>query len=342
MSFGLQSANMDIADSNSHPFSVLTPDFVLDALESLGYICDGRLLALNSYENRVYQVGIEDSDPLIAKFYRPARWSDEQILEEHEFSFELAEQELPIVAPLVQDGISLFRCGEGDTEFRFALFPRKGGHAPELDNEDNLLILGRLLGRMHRVGSAQQFQHRPKISVDKFGQDSVGFITNHFIPADLKASYNAIAQDVLSRVNELYSANELTFIRVHGDCHVGNILWRDDNPHFVDLDDARMAPAIQDIWMLLSGDRSQQITQLSVVMEGYKDFNEFDARELCIAESLRALRILHYSAWLAKRWDDPAFPHSFPWFNTQRYWEEQILILREQRAALDEPPLPIY
>ena len=325
---------------NAHPFSQLTPDFVLNAVETFGFECDGRLLALNSYENRVYQVGIENSEPLIAKFYRPNRWSDEQILEEHQFCFELVEQELPVVPPLLLDSVSLLHCA--DTPFRLTLFPRKGGHAPELDNLDNLLILGRLLGRMHRIGATSPFQHRPQIDIKNFGYESVEFIKENFIPKELKASYVSITDDILQCIERLYITNDIHTIRVHGDCHVGNILWRDDNPNFVDLDDARMAPAIQDIWMLLSGDRQHQTAQISEILEGYKSFFDFDSRELLLVESLRTLRILYYSAWLARRWDDPAFPHSFPWFNTQRYWEEQILILREQRGALDEPPLTVF
>ncbi len=325
-----------------HPFEALTPDFILDAIESQGYQCDGRLLALNSYENRVYQVGIEESTPLIAKFYRPDRWSDQQILEEHAFCFELVEQELPIVAPLLRDNSSLFERQNNDIAFRFSLFPRRGGHAPELDNLDNLFILGRLLGRMHRIGSSKSFTSRPQISIQSFGYDAVSFIEEHFIPESLAESYHSITHSLLHCMDEIISrVQDIESIRVHGDCHVGNILWRDDNPHFVDFDDTRTAPAIQDIWMLLSGDRARQTIQLCEILEAYSEFNEFDARELQLIETLRTLRILHYSAWLARRWNDPAFPRSFPWFNTQRYWEEQILILREQRAALDEEPLSI-
>jgi Ser/Thr protein kinase RdoA (MazF antagonist) len=325
-----------------HPFESLTPDFILDAIEGRGFECDGRLLALNSYENRVYQIGLEQGEPIIAKFYRPNRWSDEQILEEHAFCYELVEQELPVVAPLQQDQQSLFEVKSNETRFRFSLFPRRGGHAPELDNLDNLSILGRLLGRMHRIGAAKPFQHRPHITLQSYGYDAVDYIYYHFIPDSLKESYQSITQSLLAQMENIFSQfSGVQPIRVHGDCHVGNILWRDDNPNFVDFDDTRMAPAVQDIWMLLSGDRPQQTIQLSEVIEAYNEFHEFNTQELLLAESFRTLRILHYSAWLAKRWDDPAFPHSFPWFNTQRYWEEQILILREQRAALDEEPLRI-
>lgn len=332
-----------MAAATQHPFESLTPDFILQAIEHLGYCCDGRLLALNSYENRVYQIGLEDKEPVIAKFYRPDRWSDEQILEEHAFCYELTEQELPVVAPVSLDQQSLFHTSSEELHFRFALFPRRGGHAPELDNLDNLFILGRLLGRIHRIGASKPFQFRPQISLQSFGYDSVSYIENYFIPDSLKDAYQSIAAKLLERMQQILTQfSNITGIRVHGDCHVGNILWRDDNPHFVDFDDTRMAPAVQDIWMLLSGDRTQQTAQLSEIVEAYNEFHDFDVRELALAESLRTLRILNYSAWLARRWDDPAFPHSFPWFNTQRYWEEQILILREQCAALDEEPLAVY
>lgn len=327
-------------DNPQHPFETLTPDFILQAVEDLGYPCDGHLLALNSYENRVYQIGLEEAEPLIAKFYRPDRWSDQQIMEEHTFCYELEEQELPVVTPVLHAGKSLFYTASEEQSFRYALFPRRGGRAPELDNPDNLFILGRLLARIHRIGAARPFASRPSLDLQSFGYEPVAFVTKYFIPASLKESYCTITDRLLERMSGLYDQfSDIRSIRVHGDCHVGNMLWRDDNPHFVDFDDTRMAPAVQDIWMLLSGDRAQQTTQLHEILEGYNQFHEFDPRELYLLESLRTLRLLNYSAWLARRWDDPAFPHSFPWFNTQRYWEEQILILREQCAALDEEPL---
>ncbi|MFT6351910.1 serine/threonine protein kinase [Neptuniibacter pectenicola] len=323
----------------SHPFERLTPAFLMDAVETQGFWCDGRTFPLNSYENRVYQVGIEEKEPLIAKFYRPNRWRREQILEEHEFCFELAEQELPIVTPLVNEaGQTLFDY-QG---FMFSLFPRRGGHAPELDNMDNLFVLGRLLGRMHRVGAVKPFAHRPEITTQNFGYDSVEFIRDRFIPADLKPAYESVSADLLQAIDEItQQCGEIKKIRVHGDCHTGNMLWRDDAPHFVDFDDARMAPAMQDIWMLLSGDRFEQTAQLSEIVDGYNEFNEFRHTELRLIEVLRSLRIMHYSAWLAKRWEDPAFPHSFSWFNTERYWGEHILELREQMAMLDQAPLKL-
>ncbi len=321
----------------THPFQSLSPSFVMDAVESRGYRCDCRTLTLNSYENRVYQVGIEEGEPLIAKFYRPGRWSDAQIAEEHLFCLELAEHELPVVAPLSgEDGSTLFHFGG----FRFALYPRKGGHAPEFDNLDNLLIMGRLLGRIHRIGALRPFEHRPALDPQTFGHQSAALI-REFIPAEYKANYAALSDDLLQRIDALMGEVAPRFIRVHGDCHAGNVLWRGDVPNLVDLDDARMAPAVQDIWMMLSGDRPRQSAQLSEIVEGYNEFSDFRPRELRLIEALRALRIIHYTAWLARRWDDPAFPRSFPWFDTPRYWGEHILELREQIAALDEPPLQI-
>ncbi|MEZ5530475.1 MAG: serine/threonine protein kinase [Porticoccaceae bacterium] len=322
----------------SQPFYQLGPDVVMDAVESLGYLCDGRQFPLNSYENRVSQVGIEGEAPLIAKFYRPARWSDEQILEEHQFCFELVEQELPVVAPLRNDtGRSLFEY-DG---FRFALYPRKGGQGPELDNLDNLHLLGKLLGRIHAVGAVRPFVRRPVLDSHSFGHEAAALVST-FIPGELKLSYDSLVRDLLQGVDEVIAAaGTVKHLRVHGDCHAGNILWRDDNAHFVDLDDARMAPAVQDIWMLLSGSRDRQLAQLSEIVDGYDQFFTFQPRELQLIEALRSLRIIHHAAWLASRWEDPAFPMGFPWFNTMRYWSEHILELREQFAALSEPPLQL-
>lgn len=323
-----------------HPFSVLEPSFILQAIESQGYVCDGRVLALNSYENRVYQIGIEGSDPVIAKFYRPNRWTNEQIQEEHNFSFELASAELPVVAPVCNSGgESIFSFGE----FRFSLFPRKGGRAPELDNEDNLFVLGRFLGRMHLIGKSKEFKSRPTIESKTYGHESVAFISEHFIPVALKQAYDSLSQDLLQRVDSIIAEQENTRnIRVHGDCHIGNMLWRDNAPHFIDFDDCRMAPAVQDIWMLLSGSRDEQRSQLINILDGYNEFGDFNLSELRMVAVLRTLRMLYFSAWLARRWDDPAFPHGFPWFNTSQYWEGHVLSLREQLFELQEPAIEIY
>jgi len=322
-----------------HPFQTLTPEFIMDAVESQGFRCDCRTLALNSYENRVYQVGIDDGQPLIAKFYRPGRWSGEQIREEHDFCFELADHELPVVAPIRNSG------GESLFEFRgflFALYLRQGGRAPEFDNLDNLLILGRMLGRIHSIGAVQAFAYRPALDIYSFGHDSVQLIREQFIPDDYRASYTAVTDQLLDVIGQIMAgAGPVRMIRTHGDCHAGNILWRDDAPHFVDFDDARMAPAVQDFWMMLSGDRMRQTAQLEALLEGYGEFCTFNPGELRLIEALRTLRMLHYSAWLALRWKDPVFPGTFPWFNTVRYWGEQILELREQLAILAEPPLDL-
>lgn len=324
--------------NDQHPFQSLTPNFIMDAVESRGFRCDCRTLTLNSYENRVYQIGIEESEPLIAKFYRPGRWSDAQIIEEHEFCLELCDHELPVVAPLVDSGgATLFHYGG----FRFALYPRRGGHAPEFDHGDNLLIMGRLLGRLHRIGATRPFVHRPRLDLDTFGRASVEVISENFIPPDYRDNYLALTTDLLQSLDEILDAAAPRYIRVHGDCHAGNILWRDAAPHLVDLDDARMAPAVQDIWMMLSGERSRQNAQLAEIIEGYNEFFDFSPGELRLIEVLRSLRMLHFSAWLARRWDDPTFPHHFSWFNTPRYWGEHILELREQIAALREPPLQL-
>ncbi|WP_010324949.1 serine/threonine protein kinase [Marinobacterium stanieri] len=325
---------------NSQPFYQLTPDTVMDAVESRGYLCDGRILALNSYENRVYQVGIEDETPLIAKFYRPNRWSDEQILEEHQLCFELDEQELPVVAPLRDgQGESLFQF----QDYRFSLYPRRGGRAPELGDPDHLYRLGQTLGRFHLVGQAQPFKSRPALDIQTYGLNSIELIGRDFIPSSLREAYLSLTSDLIASIERCYAAaGDVRRIRVHGDCHGGNILWRDDTPNFVDFDDARMAPAVQDLWMLLTGDdRQQQQLQLAEVVEGYNEFADFDPRELHLVEALRTLRMLHYSAWLARRWEDPAFPRNFTWFNTERYWGEHILQLREQLSAMQEPPLQL-
>jgi Ser/Thr protein kinase RdoA (MazF antagonist) len=323
----------------THPFQTLTPSFIMDAVESQGFSCDCRTFALNSYENRVYQVGIDDGQPLIAKFYRPNRWSDEQILEEHRFCFDLQEHELPVVAPWAnREGETLFHHGI----FSFALYPRQGGHAPEFDNLDNLLILGRMLGRIHAIAAVRPFVHRPALDSKSFGYASVALIKDRFIPAEYRESYTALTSQLLTAIDDILAgAGNIRYIRAHGDCHAGNILWRDGAPHFVDFDDARMAPAVQDLWMMLSGERPRQSAQLAELIEGYNEFYDFNPRELALAGALRALRMLHYSAWLARRWEDPIFPRTFPWFNTVRYWGEHILELREQLAALSEPPLEL-
>lgn len=325
----------------SHPYNDLKPETVIDAVESLGILSDARIFPLNSYENRVYQVGVEDGTPIIAKFYRPYRWSESSILEEHQFSWELFDHELPVVPPIKNEQNQTLHQYNG---FQFSIFKRQGGHAPELDNLDNLFLIGRHLGRMHAIGAQTSFKYRPTITVDEWAVSSREFLlTNDFIPDELTLAYETLTQDLISKVSAIWNRlPDLKTLRIHGDCHGGNMLWRNDLPHFVDFDDCRNGPAIQDIWLLLSGDRQQKTAQLSEIVEGYNEFYDFEPSQLVLVEALRTLRIMNYSAWLAKRWSDPAFPHHFPWFNTERYWAEHALELREQLAALDEDPLKLF
>jgi len=318
-------------------YAGLTPDTVLDALESVGLRGDGRLLALNSYENRVYQIWMEDGPPLVAKFYRPARWSEAAILEEHAFTRELFERELPVVTAAAVGGRVLHEF----RGFRFAVFPKRGGRAPELEDPKTLEWMGRFLGRIHAVGALAPFCDRPTIGIPSFGEEPRDYLVAHgFLPPDLADTWARVVELALDGIRRCYDrAGAVRTLRLHGDCHAGNVLWTDDGPHFVDFDDSRMGPAVQDLWMLLSGDRADMTGQLTDLLAGYEDFFEFDARELNLVEALRTLRMIHYSAWLARRWDDPAFPAAFPWFNTPRYWQNQILELREQVGLLDEPPL---
>jgi len=328
---------MDSVDG-SHPYERLTPDQILGSLEACGFACDGRLLALNSYENRVYQVGIEDQQPLIVKFYRPERWTREAILEEHQFARELAEHEIPVVAPLADAGGSTLHQGD---IFYFAVFPRCGGRWPDLDTREQRLQMGRFLGRMHAVGAIRTFKHRGRLDVDTLGNESKTFLLEQgLIPDYLHEAYASLAEDLLTRIQSLFdTTGGVRHIRLHGDCHPGNILWTDSGPHFVDLDDCRSGPPIQDLWMLLSGDQHEMRRQLEDLLEGYQAFNDFDYTSIILIEALRTLRIMHYAAWIARRWNDPAFPRAFPWFDSPRYWEDHILSLREQAAALDNPPV---
>lgn len=340
----------EVTDQNLHPYDALTPDIVLNAVDSVvprihdlrQSRSDGRQLALNSYENRVYQVGMEEGQPLVAKFYRPGRWPDEAIQEEHDFTEALAQIEIPVVAPLRDDANqSLFEFGG----FRFALYPRRGGRTLELDDPDKLFWMGRFIGRIHALGSVKAFEHRPALNTETFGWEPYRYLmSTEFIPESLREAYSTLVEDVLKQAEAGFERagsleGKIASIRLHGDCHPSNVLWTDEGPHFVDFDDARMGPAIQDIWMLLSGSRRQMTEQLDEILSGYSEFTEFNARELHLIEPLRSLRMIHYSAWLARRWDDPTFPMHFPWFAEPRYWEEQILSLREQLAVMHEPPL---
>ena len=324
-------------NDDAAPYDGLSPDVILDALESVGLRGDGRLLPLGSYENRVYQAWLEEGEPVVAKFYRPERWTDAQIDEEHAFVAALVEHEVPAVAPM-RFGDRTLNTFAG---FRFSVYPRCGGRAAELDRRETLVRMGLYIARIHAVGAVERFGVRPTITVEDFGIASREYLLAHdFLPRDLRDVWAGVADHALLATRRLFdSTRDMRVLRLHGDCHGGNVLWTDDGPHFVDFDDARMGPAIQDLWMLLSGDRIEMEAQLAVLLEGYETFREFDRRELVLIEALRTLRLIHYCAWIARRWNDPAFPAAFPWFNTQRYWQDRILELREQIAAMAEPPL---
>lgn len=325
-----------------HPdYSHLTPDMVIAAVESLGFWSDARIFPLNSYENRVYQVGIEESEPMIAKFYRPSRWSDAAILEEHAFSQQLADLELPAVTP--------WRTPEGQTlhqysGYRFALYRRQGGQAPEQDDFDQLLWLGRLLGRFHQAAQTTLFQSRPTLSVHRMIREPADFILqSEFLPPYLKDRYQQITTALEQRCQQAFDTVTPDILRCHGDCHIGNILWhRDTGPWFVDFDDCVNAPAVQDLWMLLAGSRIEQRTQFSELLDGYEEFFDFNRRELQLIEPLRSMRMVYYAGWLARRWDDPAFPANFTWFNDAHYWQSHVNSLHEQLMLLDEEPFQLY
>ena len=320
-------------------YTELTPETILAAVESLGYETSGRFLALNSYENRVYRCDLEEGGGIIAKFYRPGRWSDQAIHEEHVFARELVEQEIPVVAPIVKDSISLFR----HQGYRFTLYPLRGGRWPDLETRDDLNWMGRFIARIHNVGRTSPFQHRHQIEINRMGKEPAAYLQQHgFIPGYLEQAYQTLADDLLKEIQAAFDrCGHYQSIRLHGDCHRSNVLWTDDGPHFVDLDDCCNGPAIQDLWMLLSGERQEMTEQLCDLLEGYEEFATLELNELHLIEALRSLRMMHYAAWLAKRWSDPAFPMAFPWFNTTQYWEQHVLELREQLSRLHEPVLVV-
>lgn len=326
-----------MTDDATLAYRSLQPDDILSSVESLGFRCDGRLLALNSYENRVYRVGLEESPPLVVKFYRPDRWSDAAILEEHSFAGELAAADIPVVPPIERDTVTLHR----HAAFRFAVYEYFGGRTPELDDLNLLHQIGRLVARIHRVGNASEFDHRPQLNLESYGERSRSYLLdNCFVPADLENAYATICEHLFAGIRGCFErAGEFARLRIHADFHPSNVLVRDERVHIVDLDDTRMGPAVQDIWMFLSGDREEQTPQLEELLDGYSEFASFDARELHLIEALRTLRIMHYAAWIARRWQDPAFRIAFPWFNSRRYWDEHILSLREQAALMEEEPL---
>jgi Ser/Thr protein kinase RdoA (MazF antagonist) len=325
--------------STDAPYANLTPELILQALEQIGLQPSGSLLALNSYENRVYQAELNEKEFVVVKFYRPGRWSDAAILEEHGFAYELAEQEIPVIPPMQFDGQTLLEYGG----YRYAVYPRRGGRWPELENKDNLKLLGRLLGRMHRVGRSGRFAHRERLTVQGRGRESLAFLQqSDLLPAELKHNFVAAVDPLLDVIENQFEAVAASTLRLHGDCHPGNILWTPQGPHFVDLDDCCTGPAVQDLWMLLSGSQDEMAGQLLALLEGYETFSVFDYAEISLIESLRGLRLIHYCAWLARRWHDPAFPYHFPWFNTPRYWEDQIVTFREQLERCYLPPIRLH
>lgn len=336
-----------------HPFDTLTPDAVLDALDAAGLHGDGRLLTLNSFENRVYQVALdpafEGHEMVVAKFYRPQRWSQAQVAEEHAFAAELAAAEVPVVAPLQPMGRSLHRHGD----FMWSASPRRGGRRPELDDAEVLEWIGRFLARLHTVGASAPFVHRPRLDAQRFAHEPLQWLEEHqCVPLEVQREWREVTADAVALVEShpvLRGApadNGPALIRLHGDCHPGNILWTPEGmpgagPHFVDLDDACTGPAVQDLWMLLSGDRAQQTWQLAALIDGYEQFRHFDRRELALIEPLRTLRFIHYNAWIARRWDDPSFPPNFPWFGQPDHWRGQVRLLREQIEAMQMPALMV-
>ncbi len=339
----------DPAARDGHPYESLTPDVVLDALATLDLHGDGRLQALSSYENRVYQIHLEDRGIVVAKFYRPGRWSEAQILEEHAFSAELTAAEVPAVAPLSIHGGTLHT----HAGFAFSVSPYRGGRRPELDDFEVLEWIGRFLARIHTVGGKQPFASRPALDLRSFGTASRDWLLGHDkIPLDVQGAWEKACNEALAMIGATALAtdangqfgSDFRSLRLHGDCHPGNILWTptdrpEGGPHFVDLDDARTGFAVQDLWMLLSGERAQRIGQLSGLLEGYEQFREFDRGELALIEPLRTLRLIHYSAWLARRWEDPIFPINFPWFGSSDYWNGQVQMLQDQCEAMAEEPL---
>ncbi len=343
--------------SRLHPYQALTPDVVMDALASVGLHGDGRQQALSSYENRVYQLHLEDGQAVVAKFYRPERWSEAQILEEHAFSAELMAAEIPVIGPLTLNGATLHHFGG----FAFSVSPCRGGRAPELDDPDVLEWIGRFLARIHAVGAARPFVSRPALDLQSFGVASRQWLLAHDqVPLDVQSAWAKASQEALDLIAGYpclantrgpgdVEGEPIRQLRLHGDCHPGNILWTPldspaasgPGPHFVDLDDTRGGPAVQDLWMLLSGDRAQRSRQLGALVDGYEQFREFDRRETALIEPLRTLRLIHYSAWLARRWSDPAFPINFPWFGSSDYWQGQVQMLQEQIEAMQEEPLRV-
>jgi len=327
-------------NNSAFNFQALSPDLILDALESVGLIAESGLTALNSYENRVYQFLGDDKKRYVVKFYRPERWTEEQILEEHDFSKDLLEAEVPAVAPLDIQGRTL----HSHQGYLFTVFPSVGGRQYEIDNLDQLEWVGRFLGRIHQVGSERLFTARPTIGLDEYlTQPRIILENSALIPARQRAAFLTVTDNLISTIGQFWH-DDWQPLRLHGDCHPGNILWR-DGPLFVDLDDARNGPAVQDLWMLLHGDHSEQRLQLDILLEAYGEFADFDTKQLSLIEPLRAMRMVYYLAWVARRWEDPAFPKSFPWMKDEDFWLGQSAAFNEQIKKLQAPPLqlmPMY
>ncbi len=319
-----------------HDYAALSPDVILDALESLDLIAEYNVIPLNSYENRVHLLTLTDGTRLVSKFYRPKRWSDAEILEEHAFSQQLQQAEIPVVAPMMIEGKTLHQC----KGFRFSLFPARGGRNLEIENLDHLEWMGRFLARIHLIGQQKNYQHRPNIDVDNYAMESIYFLKNcPQIPDYMRESYLTIAQQICDACSDVFDRVDFEILRIHGDCHPSNVMWTDDGPHFVDFDDSRMGPAIQDLWMLMSGDPEDMQQQWDALLSGYEEFLEFDEQQIQLIEPLRAMRMLHYTAWIGRRWDDPSFQHHFAFFDSHQYWEQQTLHHKEQLAMIHNPPL---
>lgn len=315
-------------------FATLNPDLILDALEDAGLRVESGLTALNSYENRVYQFSDEDKQRYVVKFYRPQRWSAEQIREEHQFALDLMADEVPIAAPILLQGDTLNQY-EG---FGFAVFPSLGGRQYETDNDQQMEYVGRFLGRIHQTGSQHLFSARPTIELDEYIVQPLQLLESTLlIPSSLKKTLLVSLARLCKTLGDCWHTH-WTPLRLHGDCHPGNILWR-DGPLFVDLDDARNGPAVQDLWMLISGDPSEQRIQWDILLEAYSEFHEFDVNELSLIEPLRAMRMVYYLSWIVRRWHDPAFPRSFPWIKDEDFWRRQIAVFDEQNKLLQLPPL---
>lgn len=318
-------------------FRTLDPELILDTLWNTGIRVESGLTALNSYENRVWQFSDEDKRRYVAKFYRPQRWNAEQLMEEHQFIAELAADEVPVAAPLVLQGKTLHQA-QG---FWFAVFPSLGGRQYETDNYDQLEAVGRYLGRLHQTGRKAVFQHRPAIGLAEYFDEPRSVLADSpLIPDSLRVALLEVLDRLRPILQQQWNEQQTTSLRLHGDCHPGNILWR-DGPFFVDFDDARSGPAVQDLWMLVNGDQTEQLIQWDILLEAYSEFSEFDVNELILIEPLRTLRMVYYLAWVLKRWQDPAFPHAFPWMADEDFWRRQIAVFSEQEKKLHQPMSPL-